>query len=95
MINARSTAKYRREIEAINGGYFEQFKAAAGYASGGYVQATPAAPYVEAQRFDAARNVFTQQITNNFASNNSPYVQAELTAAKLRMNTRTLLGASR
>ena len=95
VINARSTAKYRREIEAINGGYFEQFKAAAGYASGGYVQATPAAPYVEAQRFDAARNVFTQQITNNFASNNSPYVQAELTAAKLRMNTRTLLGASR
>jgi TP901 family phage tail tape measure protein len=95
MINARSTAKYRREIEAINGGYYEQYKAAAGYASGGYVQATPAAPYVEAQRFDAARNVFTQQITNNFASNNSPYVQAELTAAKLRMNTRTLLGASR
>ena len=93
--NARSTAKYRRELEAINGGYYEQFKAAAGYASGGYVQATPAAPYVEAQRFDAARNVFTQQITNNFASNNSPYVQAELTAAKLRMNTRTLLGASR
>lgn len=93
--NARSTAKYRRELEAINGGYFEQFKAAAGYASGGYVQATPAAPYVEAQRFDAARNVYTQQITNNFASNNSPYVQAELTAAKLRMNTRTLLGASR
>lgn len=95
MINARSTAKYRRELEAINGGYYEQFKAAAGYASGGYVQATPAAPYVEAQRFDAARNVYTQQITNNFASNNSPYVQAELTAAKLRMNTRTLLGASR
>lgn len=93
--NARSTAKYRRELEAINGGYYEQFKAAAGYASGGYVQATPAAPYVEAHRFDAARNVFTQQITNNFASNNSPYVQAELTAAKLRMNTRTLLGAIR
>lgn len=93
--NARSTAKYRRELEAINGGYYEQLKAAAGYASGGYVQATPAAPYVEAQRFDSARNVFTQQITNNFASNNSPYVQAELTAAKLRMNTRTLLGASR
>nr|WP_276608948.1 phage tail tape measure protein [Bifidobacterium pseudolongum] len=95
VINARSTAKYRRELEAINGGYYEQMRAAAGYASGGYVQATPAAPYVEAQRFDAARNVFTQQITNNFASNNSPYVQAELTAAKLRMNTRTLLGASR
>ena len=95
MINARSTAKYRRELEAINGGYYEQLKAAAGYASGGMVQATPAAPYVEAQRFDAARNVYTQQITNNFASNNSPYVQAELTAAKLRMNTRTLLGASR
>ena len=93
--NARSTAKYRRELEAINGGYYEQFKAAAGYASGGYVQATPAAPYVQAHRFDAARNVFTQQITNNFASNNSPYVQAELTAAKLRMNTRTLLGAIR
>lgn len=95
MINARSTAKYRRELEAINGGYYEQLRAAGGYASGGYVQAMPAAPYVEAQRFDAARNVFTQQITNNFASNNSPYVQAELTAAKLRMNTRTLLGASR
>ncbi|MEE1295864.1 MAG: phage tail tape measure protein, partial [Bifidobacterium sp.] len=93
--NARSTAKYRRELEAINGGYYEQLKAAAGYASGGYVQATPAAPYVEARRAEAARNVFTQQITNNFASNNSPYVQAELTAAKLRMNTRTLLGASR
>ena len=93
--NARSTAKYRRELEAINGGYYEQFKAAAGFAGGGMVQATPAAPYVEAQRFDAARNVYTQQITNNFASNNSPYVQAELTAAKLRMNTRTLLGASR
>lgn len=93
--NARSTAKYRRELEAINGGYYEQLRAAGGYASGGYVQATPAAPYVEAQRFDAARNVYTQQITNNFASNNSPYVQAELTAAKLRMNTRTLLGASR
>ncbi len=91
--NARSTAKYRRELEAINGGYYEQMRAAAGYASGGYVQATPAAPYVEAQRFDAARNVYTQQITNNFASNNSPYVQAELTAAKLRMNTRTLLGS--
>lgn len=95
MINARSTAKYRRELEAINGGYYEQFKAAAGYAGGGMVQATPAAPYVEARRAEAARNVFTQQITNNFASNNSPYVQAELTAAKLRMNTRTLLGASR
>lgn len=93
--NARSTAKYRRELEAINGGYYEQLRAAGGYAGGGYVQATPAAPYVEAQRFDAARNVYTQQITNNFASNNSPYVQAELTAAKLRMNTRTLLGASR
>lgn len=95
MINARSTAKYRRELEAINGGYYEQLRAAAGYAGGGMVQATPAAPYVEARRAEAARNVFTQQITNNFASNNSPYVQAELTAAKLRMNTRTLLGASR
>lgn len=93
--NARSTAKYRRELEAINGGYYEQLRAAGGYAGGGYVQATPAAPYVEARRAEAARNVFTQQITNNFASNNSPYVQAELTAAKLRMNTRTLLGASR
>lgn len=91
IINARSTAKYRRELEAINGGYYEQFKSAAGYASGGYVQATPAAPYVEARRAEAARNVYTQQITNNFASNNSPYVQAELTAARLRMDTRSLM----
>ncbi|RSX46122.1 phage tail tape measure protein [Bifidobacterium castoris] len=94
--NARSTAKYRRELEAINGGYYEQLRAASGYAAGGYVQATPAAPYVEERKAElAARTVFNQTVTNNFTANSSPYVQAELTAAKLRMNTRTLLGASR
>lgn len=94
MINARSTAKYRRELEAINGGYYEQFKAAAGYASGGYVQATPAAPYVEAAR-NEGRMVFNQTVNQNMYSTGSPQVQADLAAARARSATRGLLNGVR
>lgn len=93
--NARSTAKYRRELEAINGGYYEQFKAAAGYAGGGYVQATPAAPYVEARRAEAARVVYNQQITNRMYTTGSPSVQARLLASKVSLQTSQLLGGVR
>ena len=92
--NARSTAKYRRELEAINGGYYEQFKAAAGYASGGYVQATPAAPYVEAAR-NEGRMVFNQTVNQNMYSTGSPQVQADLAAARARSATRGLLNGVR
>lgn len=90
--NARSTAKYRRELEAINGGYFEQFKAAAGYASGGYVQATPAEPYVRRMVEERGRTVYEQ--TNNFRmyTQGSPRTQADLIAAKIRFRGGTLLG---
>ncbi len=81
--NARSTAKYRRELEAINGGYYEQFKAAAGYASGGMVQATPAAPYVRERRAEAARVVYNQQITTRMYTTGSPSVQARLLESKV------------
>lgn len=93
--NARSTAKYRRELEAINGGYYEQLRAAGGYASGGYVQATPAAPYVEARRAEAARVVYNQQITNRMYTTGSPSVQARLLASKVSLQTSQLLGGVR
>ena len=93
--NARSTAKYRRELEAINGGYYEQLKAAAGYASGGYVQATPAAPYVEAARSNAEKLVFNQYLTQQMYSTGSPQVQADLAAARARSATRGLLNGVR
>lgn len=78
MINARSTAKYRRELEAINGGYYEQLKAAAGYAGGGYVQATPAAPYVApASKQSAAAPQL--EVTVNVNGSKSPEVVARET----------------
>ena len=92
--NARSTAKYRRELEAINGGYYEQLRAAGGYASGGYVQATPAAPYVEAAR-NEGRPVFNQYLTQQMYSTGSPQVQADLAAARARSATRGLLNGVR
>lgn len=83
--NARSTAKYRRELEAINGGYFEQFKAAAGYAGGGMVQATPAAPYVrERSVWEDRQARFEQRNTFNMYTSASPATQAALIAAKIR-----------
>lgn len=94
VIRASQTAKYRRELEAINGGYYEQFKAAAGYASGGYVQATPAAPYVEAAR-NEGRPVFNQYLTQQMYSTGSPQVQADLAAARARSATRGLLNGVR
>ena len=95
VIRASQTAKYRRELEAINGGYYEQFKAAAGYASGGYVQATPAAPYVRERRAEAARVVYNQQITNRMYTTGSPSVQARLLASKVSLQTSQLLGGVR
>ena len=95
VIRASQTAKYRRELEAINGGYYEQFKAAAGYASGGYVQATPAAPYVEAARSNAEKLVFNQYLTQQMYSTGSPQVQADLAAARARSATRGLLNGVR
>ena len=92
VINARSTAKYRREIEAINGGYFEQFKSAAGYASGGYVQATPAAPYVQTVIGDNGVPRYVQNITNNMHVVGSQSTQAALLASKIRSSTRGMLG---
>ena len=93
--NARSTAKYRRELEAINGGYYEQLRAAGGYAGGGYVQATPAAPYVEAARSNAEKLVFNQYLTQQMYSTGSPQVQADLAAARARSATRGLLNGVR
>ena len=94
VIRASQTAKYRRELEAINGGYYEQFKAAAGYAAGGMVQATPAAPYVEAAR-NEGRIVFNQTVNQNMYSTGSPQVQADLAAARARSATRGLLNGVR
>ena len=90
--NARSTAKYRRELEAINGGYYEQFKAAAGYAAGGYVQATPAAPYVQTVIGDNGVPRYVQNITNNMHVVGSQSTQAALLASKIRSSTRGMLG---
>ena len=90
--NARSTAKYRRELEAINGGYYEQLRAAAGYASGGYVQATPAAPYVQTVIGDNGVPRYVQNITNNMHVVGSQSTQAALLASKIRSSTRGMLG---
>lgn len=90
--NARSTAKYRRELEAINGGYYEQLRAAGGYASGGYVQATPAAPYVQTVIGDNGVPRYVQNITNNMHVVGSQSTQAALLASKIRSSTRGMLG---
>ena len=83
VINARSTAKYRRELEAINGGYFEQFKATAGYASGGYVQATPAAPYVPMPDKVSAKTA-PVSVTVNVNGSKAPEVVARETVEIVR-----------
>lgn len=93
--NAAATSKYRHVLEAINGGYYEQLKSAAGYASGGYVQATPAAPYVRAREESEARVVYNQQITNRMYTTGSPSVQARLLASKVSLQTSQLLGGVR
>ena len=90
--NARSTAKYRRELEAINGGYYEQLRAAGGYAGGGYVQATPAAPYVQTVIGDNGVPRYVQNITTNMHVVGSQSTQAALLASKIRSSTRGMLG---
>lgn len=90
---ALATSKYRRELEAMNGGYYDQMMAN-GYAGGGAIQATPAAPYVEAAR-NEGRMVFNQTVNQNMYSTGSPQVQADLAAARARAATRGLLNGMR
>lgn len=90
MMTAAATRKNRPLLEALNRGA-SVYAPVGKFASGGAIAATPAAPYVEARQFERSKIMYNQQITNNFASSGSPYVQAELTAARLRMDTRSLM----
>ncbi|RYM96127.1 phage tail tape measure protein [Bifidobacterium animalis] len=84
VVNARATSMYRGLLDAINYGNH--------YAAGGYVQATPAEPYVRRMLEERGRTVYEQ--TNNFRmyTQGSPRTQADLIAAKIRFRGGTLLG---
>lgn len=84
VVNARATSMYRGLLDAINYGHH--------YAAGGYVQATPAEPYVRRMLEERGRTVYEQ--TNNFRmyTQGSPRTQADLIAAKIRFRGGTLLG---
>lgn len=84
VVNARATSMYRGLLDAINYGNH--------YAAGGYVQASPAEPYVRRMSEERGRTVYEQ--TNNFRmyTQGSPRTQADLIAAKIRFRGGTLLG---
>lgn len=88
---AAATKKYRRQLEAMNAGYYEQMMSS-GYAAGGYIAASPAEPYVRRALEERGRTVYEQ--TNNFRmyTQGSPRTQADLIAAKIRFRGGTLLG---
>ena len=90
MMTAAATRKNRPLLEALNRGA-SVYAPVGKFADGGMVQASPAAPYVADSQFARNKITYAQYVTNNFASSGSPYVQAELTAARLRMDTRSLM----
>ena len=84
VVNAKATRAYRGLLDAINYGNH--------YAAGGYVQATPAAPYVQTVIGDNGVPRYVQNITNNMHVVGSQSTQAALLASKIRSSTRGMLG---